>query len=119
MDKQRSIKAILFDFDGTIVDLRTDYDRIRCGLSKYFNNFGIKKEFKPMLKKIDESIEELKKKKKGGDADKIRKQAYQIIDAEELKAADKAELKKGAFELLHFLKKEKGKKKKVVIISRN
>jgi HAD superfamily hydrolase (TIGR01509 family) len=112
MDQYKNIKAILLDFDGTIFDLKTDYSRIRERLKKYFESFGIKKEFNPIVEKINESLEEIQDKTK---VDMIRKGAYEIMEDEELIAEQKATLRKGASSFLNYA----SKKYACAIVSRN
>jgi HAD superfamily hydrolase (TIGR01509 family) len=112
MDQYKNIKGILFDFDGTIFELKTDYSRMRKRLKKYFESFGIKKEFNPIIEKINESLEEIHDKTK---VDAIRKAAYEIIEDEELKAEQKAILREGASGILNYT----SKKYRCCIVSRN
>jgi phosphoglycolate phosphatase-like HAD superfamily hydrolase len=44
-----SVKGVIFDFDGVIVRLRTDYDALRKKLAEYsLNRFRLSMDFKPL-----------------------------------------------------------------------
>lgn len=110
MDKQRNLKAIFLDFDGTITNLDIDYNEVRLSLKSFFlNNYNLKSEFKPLLGEI-KNLANL-----SGDEHSLEK-SLEIINAFEIKAAQKAVPFKGVkeiFELCHSTST------KIAIITRN
>ncbi len=117
MDKQKNVKAFLFDLDGTLVDLPIDYKRMRERLKKLFIGYKITSEFKPLVPSIDDCLSKLKKEDiTDREIEKLRKCAYEIIDDEELLSVESSHLILGSKEILTFAKK---RKIKIVIFTRN
>lgn len=117
MEKQNSIEAALFDFDGTLVFLPTNYKRMRYKLKNLFSQVGIDSDFHPLLESINQSIFELERRDFPKELIfRTRHKAFAVIEKEELKAANDAELAQGAKETLSSLK-EHGIA--VAIVSRN
>lgn len=116
MENHKDIKAVLFDFDGTLVFLSTDYDRMRSKLKELFLQFGIEPDFRPLIDSIEDSLLKLENNISKSLVKVIRERAYSIVDEEELKSIRNAELANGAKEVLSALKKNN---KKIGIISRN
>lgn len=116
MEKQDNIKAVLFDFDGTLVFLPTDYDRMRSRLKELFLQFGINSDFQSIMDSIDHSISLLKGNTPEGLLQEIREKAYNIIESEELEAVGEAEIAENTTDILRWLK-DRGKK--IAIITRN
>jgi phosphoglycolate phosphatase-like HAD superfamily hydrolase len=55
----RSCQAIIFDYDGTLVDLRADHgrmDALRADVRSRFGSFGVGLEFRPFYRDIDRAI---------------------------------------------------------------
>lgn len=106
MDK---IDAIIFDMDGTLLRLGwTDEDmkNVRCRLRQYFRNFGIEREFRPLLSTIRETIEELSERVPPERLNSIAKNAFQIVDENEVAAASGAKARDGVRNLLDNLKEK-------------
>ena len=115
MGKHKDIKAVLFDFDGTLVFLPINYDRMRYKLKELFSQFGIKSDFHPLIDSIEDSLLKLENVSKPL-AKVIKEKVYSIVDEEELKSIENAELANDAKEVLSALKMNN---KKIAIISRN
>lgn len=106
MDEQKSVKAVLFDLDGTLVNLPINYDRVRERLKELFTRYHLDSEFKPLVQSIETCLKELKTKNFQDDKiEKIRKLAYDVVDEEELRAVKSSRLIPGSKEILAFAKK--------------
>jgi len=84
-------KLIIFDLDGTLVELSIDYNYIRKLLREFFKN---KSEFSPLLSTI----------KKLSKTDQELMSALKIISDEEFKAAEQIKVNNDLIKLLKFLK---------------
>lgn len=114
MDLQRNIKAILFDFDGTLVDLPTDYASIKREIDKQIDQFGI-----PPIYSLTDSISilaEARAKKFKTITSHERKKIYKIIDKWEIHAVPRSKSQEGSKEVLEKLKHVGIK---IAIVSRN
>lgn len=88
------IKGIIFDLDGTLVELPIDNEKVQENLQKYF---GTSKNFKPLIPTIIELS--------GNDPVKI-KNSFEIICKEEILASKNFKLMDNALEILNFLKSQ-------------
>jgi HAD superfamily hydrolase (TIGR01549 family) len=86
------IKGVIFDLDGTLIQLPINYDVIQKNLKEFFN---ISENLKPLIP----TIIELSK----NDQNKI-KTAFSLICKEEILASKNFEIMNGAVEILKFLK---------------
>ena len=86
------IKGIIFDLDGTLIQLPIDYQKVQKNLKEFFN---ISNEFKPLIPTI------IKKSK--NDQNKI-KVSFDLICKEEILASDNFKTMNNALETLDFLK---------------
>ena len=86
------IKGIIFDLDGTLVQLPIDYQKVQKNLKEFFN---ISNEFKPLIPTI------IKLSK--NDQNKI-KVSFDLICKEEILASDNFKTMNNALETLDFLK---------------
>ena len=86
------IKGVIFDLDGTLIQLPINYDVIQKNLKEFFN---ISENLKPLIP----TIIELSK----NDQNKI-KTAFSLICKEEILASKNFEIMDGAVEILKFLK---------------
>ena len=110
------MKAVLFDFDETLVYLPIDYDNVKRRLKKLFLQFGIKSDFHPLIESINDSLLKLENHVSKLSASEIKKKAYAILEDEELKSIKNAKLVEGAKEVLSFLKENHVS---IVVVSRN
>ena len=112
------IKAILFDFDGTLAVLNIDFSAMRERIFDLMKHCGIKEEAiqeKYLLEIVDEVYQILWKKTPAG-AETFYQESHDILHEVEMKAAEKGRLIPGAEGTLKRLR-EKGIK--VGIITRN
>jgi HAD superfamily hydrolase (TIGR01549 family) len=86
------IKGIVFDLDGTLIQLPINYQKIQKNLKKFFN---ISNELKPLISTI------IKLSK--NDQNKI-KTAFNLICKEEILASDNFKTMNNTLETLKFLK---------------
>ena len=86
------IKAIIFDMDGTLIQLPINYDAI---FKKLQNLFEIEDEFKPLIPTILE--------KSNGNV-KLIQQSFDLICEEETQAAKKFKIMNNAIEVLNYFK---------------
>jgi phosphoglycolate phosphatase len=113
-----AIKAIIFDFDGTLAVLNIDFSAMKERVFDLMRLSGIKEEAiqeKYLLEIIDEVYEMLWKKNPAG-AETFYQESHDILHEVEMKAAEKGRLIPGAAATLKRLR-EKGIK--VGIITRN
>jgi len=119
MEKElKGIKAVVFDFDGTLAVLNIDFSFMRKSILELIANFGIsEKAIKEsyILELINEVYEILIAKSSSLALDFYQK-AHQIIQDIEIKAATEGRLISGALETLKTLR-EKGFK--IGIVTRN
>jgi phosphoglycolate phosphatase len=105
-----SIKAVIFDLDGTITSFNLDYKAIRGEVRSYLLRVGVP----TSVLSVNESIFEMLKKteifvKNSGKSaeamDEIRNEALAIAEKYELEAAMSTDLLPGAVETLKALKR--------------
>ncbi|MCM8804098.1 MAG: HAD-IA family hydrolase [Candidatus Omnitrophica bacterium] len=113
MEKRVAIKGVIFDFDGTIVNLSIDFKKIKERILKEAKNFNFKIPSKSLP--VLEFLEKIRKLngKNGEDFFVI---GHKILKEEEIKASKKTYPKKGVLELLKNLKEQDIK---IGIITRN
>ena len=87
---------VICDFDGTLVDLHIDVEALRATLRNLFSRAGVECDFRPLLPSLTRVHAEL------GD-EELWRRAWAIIDEEELRACERAELRPGAGEFLQRL----------------
>lgn len=105
-----TVKAVIFDLDGTIVAFNLDYKEMRAEVRGYLIKMGVP----ASVLSTNENIFEMLKKTKlfltntgrtAESAEKIRVEALSIAEKYELEAATKTSLLPGAVETLKALKK--------------
>ena len=107
-----TIKAVIFDLDGTLVKFNIDYKTVRAETKQIL----IKEGFPPSIFSLEESIFEMLQKaelymknngKRPSEMVKIREAIFKLAERYELEAARTTELLPGASETLKLLKKAK------------
>lgn len=106
-----TVKAVVFDLDGTLAEFNLDYKTIRAETLQYLVNQG----FPASIFSLKETIFEMLKKAKvylrnNGERiafSTIQKHVFSIALKQELKAARETSLLPGVFEILKTLKKMK------------
>jgi phosphoglycolate phosphatase len=117
-DQHRKIKAIIFDFDGTLAVLNIDFSSMRERIFDLMRRYGIKEEAiqeRYLLEIIDEVYQILCERNPSG-AETFYRESHDILHEEEMRAAEKGGLIPGTEGTLKRLR-EKGIK--VGIITRN
>ncbi len=112
------IRAVVFDFDGTLAVLNIDFSQMRAQVDRLMKDFGIGEEplkERYLLEIIDE-VFELLVKKDLSDAERFYQEAHQILHEIEMAAAGEGKLIAGTERVLKNLK-ERGIK--VGIVTRN
>jgi phosphoglycolate phosphatase len=114
----RSIKAIIFDFDGTLAVLNIDFSSMREKLFGLIKQYGVREESieERYLLEIIEEVYRILWRKNPSIAEKFYQEAHQILHEVELGAAEKGSLIPGAETTLKVLR---GKGKRVGIVTRN
>ena len=97
-------KLVIFDLDGTILNLPINYDKVRNELKTVFKSFGVEMEFKPILPSIDTALSTLKSDYGIQKFDEISTIVYRVIEKYEIEAAKEAKPIAGAEETLNKLK---------------
>ena len=118
MAKLEHIKAVIFDFDGTLAILNIDFDIMRKQVFELMKRFGIEEKWiteRYLLEIIDEVCSILREKETSH-ADQFYQKAHRILYEVELCAAEKSRLIPGVEDMLTSLR-EGGIK--VGIITRN
>ncbi len=118
MPPLHAIKAVVFDFDGTLVVLNIDFSSMKERVFDLMSRYGINNEIiqeKYVLEIIDEVYEMLWRKSPSG-AETFYQQSHDILHEIEMRAAEKGRLIPEVVETLKGLR-EKGVK--VGIVTRN
>jgi phosphoglycolate phosphatase len=108
------IKVILFDFDGTLFELKVDWDQVRQELKEFLKFPGPAEDFKPLRPRIQEFAGNLADK--GLATSQVEKQADEIISRHEIRGAKEGYPHAGAKEILEWCRKQEIK---IVILTRN
>ena len=117
-DQLRIIKAIVFDFDGTLAVLNIDFSMMRERIISLVRHFGIEEgaiRERYLLEIIDEVYSMIREKDSSG-AEEFYDRAHQILHEVELKAAEEGSLIPGTEAVLRMLR---GRSIKVGIVTRN
>lgn len=105
-DQLRIIKAIIFDFDGTLAVLNIDFPLMRERIISLIRHFGIEERAireRYLLEIIDEVYPMIREKDSSG-AEEFYDKAHQILHEVELKAAEEGSLIPGAGGTLRTLR---------------
>ncbi len=104
MEPQVRLKAALLDFDGTLVDLPIDWERLRQDVSGLFSRFGIGGAGGPLHASLSRAMESLKARGVSSfDRARLRRDFNRIMTAAEMEAAAGATERPGARDLLQKL----------------
>jgi phosphoglycolate phosphatase len=117
-DQLRGIRAVIFDFDGTLAVLNIDFSEMREQVFELMRKYGVheeKIEERYLLEIIDEVVQILNQKNTST-AETFYQEAHQILHEVEIRAAREGKLLPGAEETLKSLR---GKGLKVGIVTRN
>jgi len=117
-DQHRKIKAIIFDFDGTLAVLNIDFSLMRERIFDLMRAHGIRPETiqeKYLLEITDEVYQVLRVKNPSG-AERFYQESHHILHEVEMKAAEEGRLIPGTEATL---KKLRRKGIKIGIITRN
>ena len=104
----QGIKAIIFDFDGTLALLNIDFSSMRDRIFDLVRQAGIKEsriQEKYLLEIIDEVYEILRKEKPSG-AEGFYQESHQVLHEIEMKAAGEGRLIPGTENTLNNLRDE-------------
>ena len=118
LDLLRGVRAVVFDFDGTLAVLNIDFSSMRERVFELMSKYGVDErliEERYLLEIIDEVVQILNQKN-NSTADRFYQEAHQILHKIELKAAEEGRLLPGVEGVLESLR-EKGFK--VGIVTRN
>ena len=107
--EKSSLKAIIWDLDGTIVDFKIDYVKARTAAIKILENYGTPKELLSVKKSITENVEVAKKifNSKGFTSKKIKRILKKInskVSKVEFEAAKIATMVDDIDQVLEFIK---------------
>jgi phosphoglycolate phosphatase len=114
-----NLDAVLFDFDGTLVDLNIDFDRMRRDVEALLPRYGLSLEGNEhlyTLELIRQSMHSLMARDGESAAETFRQAAHTAIVAVELEAAAGAEIHAGVPELMERLQQHG---LKIGIVTRN
>jgi len=117
-DQHRKVKAVVFDFDGTLAILNIDFSFMRARVFALMRCYGIKEEAVQenyLLEVIDEVYHILWQRSPSG-AETFYQESHHILHEVEMRAAEKGRLIPGAEATLKSLRR---KGIKVGIITRN
>ena len=105
-DELRGIRAVIFDFDGTLAVLNIDFPLMRERIISLIRHFGIEERAireRYLLEIIDEVYPMIREKDSSG-AEEFYDKAHQILHEVELKAAEEGSLIPGAGGTLRTLR---------------
>jgi phosphoglycolate phosphatase len=117
-DQLRDIRAVVFDFDGTLAVLNIDFSSMRERVFELMREYGVheeKIEEKYLLEIIDEVVQILNQKHSSA-AEEFYQEAHHILHKIELEAAEKGRLLPAIEKVLKSLR---GKGLKIGIVTRN
>lgn len=117
-DQLRDIRAVVFDFDGTLAVLNIDFSEMRKQVFELIRKYGIDETLiaeRYLLEIIDEVVQILNRKNTSA-AEAFYQEAHLILREIEMKAAEEGRMLPGVKEALISLKR---KGTKVGIVTRN
>jgi phosphoglycolate phosphatase len=105
----KDVRAVLFDFDGTLVHLNIDFAQMRAGVEAILPQYGLcvgASASRYTLELIEECVKTLTVRDGGEIAAAFERDAEAAIVAVEVGAADEADIHQGVPELLQWLQEE-------------
>ena len=117
-DELRGVRAVVFDFDGTLAVLNIDFSSMRGRVFELMRRYGVGEELieeRYLLEIIDE-VYQLLWQKDPSAAEAFYQKAHQILHEIELKAAEEGRMLPGIEKTLRFLRR---RGIKVGIVTRN
>jgi phosphoglycolate phosphatase len=105
-DQLRDIRAVVFDFDGTLAVLNIDFSEMREQVFELMRKYGVneeKIEERYLLEIIDEVVQILSQKNTST-AETFYQEAHQILHEVELRAAEEGKLLPGVEAVLKSLR---------------
>jgi phosphoglycolate phosphatase len=117
-DQLRGIRAVIFDFDGTLAVLNIDFSEMREQVFELMRKYGVheeKIEERYLLEIVDEVVQILNQKNTST-AETFYQEAHQILHEVELRAAEEGKLLPGVEAALKSLR---SRGLKVGIVTRN
>jgi len=108
---RRSIAAVIFDLDGTLIRSSIDFVKMKNRIIAYFRSLGVDSEdfssSRPTFEIVQKGIERLKKKSSEEVVSEVRRQIDQIMTDVEMEQVDSISAIAGVSETVKLLK-EKG-----------
>jgi len=93
----------VLDLDGVLIDLGLDTERVRGEIRRLLESVGVDAGLHPLLPSLEESLARLAARD-AALAERVRCEAWAIIDEEEKRCARRCRLRPGALELLRRLR---------------
>jgi phosphoglycolate phosphatase len=117
-DKLRGVRAVIFDFDGTLAVLNIDFSEMRERIFELMRKYGVNEELieERYLLEIIEEVVGILWEKNPPAAEEFFREAHGILHEIELKAAREGKMLPGVEGALNSLR---GKGLKVGIVTRN
>ncbi|MGH9879087.1 MAG: HAD family hydrolase [Nitrososphaerales archaeon] len=97
-------KLVIFDLDGTILNLPINYDNLRKELKTMFKPFGVEMEFKLILDSIKTALSTIRQNQGTQKFEEISMNVYRVLEKYETDAAHEAKVISGAEKTLAKLK---------------
>lgn len=104
-----TIKAVVFDLDGTLVEFNIDYGKLRAEVIRFLGQLGFPLSVFSMSERISEVLKtvEILMKNNGKDEEEmneVKKKIFSIVDRYELDAARTTRITSGVIPTLKILK---------------
>lgn len=99
-----AVRAVLFDFDGTVVRLNADFNGLRKYLAELLGPYGFHSSFRPLFEAVYEAEAYLQSRHGPAVAGDMMSRVWDSFLSTELQAVERAELLPGAKEVWRWLK---------------
>lgn len=103
----KNVKGVIFDFDGTIFDLKIDWKHLKGTLSDKFASFGYTSNFTPLYPELNRLISVVQRDFNSSLAKKMELESLNLIKHYELEGMKNGKIKPFAARLLFLLKTSK------------